>query len=125
MFGHLDCRLGCQVEWRYTEEGDRVRVSKRTGRIIPIPKAAYETYDYKTPTSYKGKLKDLFRKNKYQWLWMHGSTSIVPKFDCSKWASEVVKKTPKRLLPYCLWFKNYELECVQQVQQYMLTICVK
>lgn len=44
--------LGCKVEWRYTEEGDRVRVSKRTGRIIPIPKAAYETIDYKTPTSY-------------------------------------------------------------------------
>uniref|UniRef100_A0A8D8QXN2 Large ribosomal subunit protein uL24m n=1 Tax=Cacopsylla melanoneura TaxID=428564 RepID=A0A8D8QXN2_9HEMI len=45
--------LGCDVEWRYTEEGDKVRVSKRTGRIIPIPKAAYETVDYKTPTSYK------------------------------------------------------------------------
>ncbi|KAL1459637.1 hypothetical protein WDU94_011601 [Cyamophila willieti] len=45
--------LGCEVEWRYTEEGDKVRVSKRTGRIIPIPKAAYETIDFKTPTSYK------------------------------------------------------------------------
>ncbi|XP_069474367.1 large ribosomal subunit protein uL24m [Ambystoma mexicanum] len=25
------------VEWRYTEEGERVRVSSRTGRIIPKP----------------------------------------------------------------------------------------
>lgn len=25
------------MEWRYTEEGERVRVSLRTGRIIPKP----------------------------------------------------------------------------------------
>ncbi|XP_053225989.1 39S ribosomal protein L24, mitochondrial [Podarcis raffonei] len=30
-------RLPTEVEWRYTEEGERVRVSLRTGRIIPKP----------------------------------------------------------------------------------------
>ncbi|XP_039276995.1 probable 39S ribosomal protein L24, mitochondrial [Nilaparvata lugens] len=42
------------VEWRYTEEGERVRVSKRTGRIIPIPVQAEETLDYKTRGTYVG-----------------------------------------------------------------------
>lgn len=26
-----------EVEWRYTEEGERVRVSLRSGRILPVP----------------------------------------------------------------------------------------
>lgn len=43
------------IEWRYTEAGQKVRVSVRTGRIIPIPRAAEETYDYKTKGSYIGK----------------------------------------------------------------------
>lgn len=65
---------GTDVEWRFTEEGDevrscsfplcqcllidnrffliQVRVSKATGRIIPIPKQAYETIDYKTKSTY-------------------------------------------------------------------------
>ncbi|XP_015285053.1 PREDICTED: 39S ribosomal protein L24, mitochondrial [Gekko japonicus] len=30
-------RKPTEVEWRYTEEGERVRVSLRTGRIIPQP----------------------------------------------------------------------------------------
>ncbi|GAA6227318.1 39S ribosomal protein L24, mitochondrial [Lates japonicus] len=30
-------RKPTEVEWRYTEEGERVRVSVRTGRIIPKP----------------------------------------------------------------------------------------
>lgn len=25
------------MEWRYTEEGERVRVSLRSGRILPVP----------------------------------------------------------------------------------------
>jgi len=41
-----------KVEWRYTEEGERVRVSLRTGRIIPMPTMAEETYDYKDPKAY-------------------------------------------------------------------------
>jgi len=47
-------RQGCRVEFRFTETGDRVRVSLRTGKIIPIPTLANETYDYKTPRTYKG-----------------------------------------------------------------------
>ncbi|KAL7300589.1 hypothetical protein TKK_0006582 [Trichogramma kaykai] len=41
-----------KIEWRYTEEGELVRVSVRTGRIIPVPPSHYETIDYKTPESY-------------------------------------------------------------------------
>lgn len=32
-----DLRLPTEVAWRYTEQGERVRVSIRTGRIIPKP----------------------------------------------------------------------------------------
>jgi hypothetical protein len=48
-------RKSSAIEWRYTEAGEKVRVSVRSGRIIPIPKAAEETYDYKTKATYKGK----------------------------------------------------------------------
>lgn len=46
------------IEWRYTEEGEKVRVSVRTGRIIPIPKAHEETRDYKTKSLYIEREKD-------------------------------------------------------------------
>ncbi|XP_063394565.1 large ribosomal subunit protein uL24m [Cydia fagiglandana] len=41
-----------EVEWRYTEEGEKVRVSTASSRIIPIPKAAEETIDYKSKELY-------------------------------------------------------------------------
>ncbi|KAF2365984.1 Ribosomal protein L24 [Trinorchestia longiramus] len=47
-----------QVEWRYTEEGEEVRVSTRTGRLIPIPLLDEETVDYKTKKTYKEQPKD-------------------------------------------------------------------
>jgi len=50
--------LACEVEWRFTEEGERVRVSSRSGRIIPIPKMNEETKDYKSLTTYVAKAKD-------------------------------------------------------------------
>ena len=43
----------CDVEWFYTEDGDRKRVSMRTGYIIPVPSQADETIDYKTKKGYK------------------------------------------------------------------------
>jgi len=46
------------VVWRYTEDGEKVRVSKRTGRIIPIPALAHETYDYKVKSAYLESDKD-------------------------------------------------------------------
>lgn len=46
------------VEWRYTEEGEKVRVSSRTGRIIPLPKANEETHDYKDAKIYIERSKD-------------------------------------------------------------------
>jgi len=44
---------GTDVVWRFTEEGQRVRISTDTGREIPIPSAAYETIDYKSAADYK------------------------------------------------------------------------
>ncbi|XP_053999486.1 probable 39S ribosomal protein L24, mitochondrial [Hylaeus anthracinus] len=49
---------GTQIEWRYTSEGDYVRVSCRTGKIIPIPESVKETVDYKSPELYKEQAKD-------------------------------------------------------------------
>jgi large subunit ribosomal protein L24 len=50
--------LATEVEWRFTEEGEKVRVSMRSGRIIPVPKANEETKDYKTESTYMAKEKD-------------------------------------------------------------------
>ncbi|KAK0161814.1 hypothetical protein PV327_008226 [Microctonus hyperodae] len=47
-----------KIEWRYTEEGEKVRVSVRTGRVIPIPVTSQETIDYKLPHLYKDQNKD-------------------------------------------------------------------
>lgn len=46
------------VEWRYTEQGERVRISTRTGRIIPFSSAIEETKDYKTKDTYVEQEKD-------------------------------------------------------------------
>lgn len=46
------------VEWRFTEDGEKVRVSLRSGRIIPIPKMNQETKDFKTESMYIAKEKD-------------------------------------------------------------------
>lgn len=45
-------------EWRYDDTGDRVRVSTRTERIIPIPQMAYETIDYVDKETYNEQPKD-------------------------------------------------------------------
>lgn len=46
------------IEWRYTEEGKKVRVSTKTGRIIPVPASMEETIDYKSKSAYKEQPKD-------------------------------------------------------------------
>jgi len=47
------------VEWRFTEASERVRVSTRSGSLIPIPGKAEESIDYKTKSGYvMNKLKD-------------------------------------------------------------------
>ena len=43
------------AEWRYTEKGERVRVSTRTGRIVPLPDQSYELEDGVLPSIYQGK----------------------------------------------------------------------
>lgn len=40
------------MEWKYTEEGEKVRVSVRTGRIIPKP--LVERRDGIVPEQWKG-----------------------------------------------------------------------
>jgi len=55
-------RQGTKIEWRYTEDGQHVRVSVRTGRVIPIPVSAMETRDYKIPALYKEQPKDTTKK---------------------------------------------------------------
>merc|ERR1711915_532178 len=40
------------VEWGFTEASERVRVSARSGTIIPIPGKAEETVDYKSRKGY-------------------------------------------------------------------------
>jgi len=40
------------IEWRYTEKGERVRVSLSTGRIIPLPTGAKELEDFVNPSTY-------------------------------------------------------------------------
>lgn len=47
--------MATDVEWRYTDEAERVRVSTRTGRIIPLPSGYYEHDDLVNPTFYLGK----------------------------------------------------------------------
>ncbi|XP_018019169.1 probable 39S ribosomal protein L24, mitochondrial isoform X2 [Hyalella azteca] len=47
-----------KIEWRYTEQGERVRVSLRSERVIPIPIMDEETVDYKTKSVYKEQPKD-------------------------------------------------------------------
>lgn len=45
-------------EWRFTEDGKKMRVSLRTGREIPVPASHEETYDYKAKQSYFEREKD-------------------------------------------------------------------
>lgn len=47
-----------EVEWRYDDDGNRVRVSTRTERILPLPSQAYETVDYVEKENYKERPKD-------------------------------------------------------------------
>ncbi|XP_015784722.1 probable 39S ribosomal protein L24, mitochondrial [Tetranychus urticae] len=46
------------IKWKYTETGELVRVSDRTGYIIMIPLEAFKTYDYLTPEQYIESPKD-------------------------------------------------------------------
>lgn len=46
------------VEWRYDEDGNQIRISLRSERVVPIPLQAYETIDYKQKTLYVEEAKD-------------------------------------------------------------------
>ncbi len=55
-------RKPCTIEWRYTAEGELVRVSTRSGRIIPKSPAWEETNDFAKKNTYKRKEKEIKRK---------------------------------------------------------------
>ncbi|XP_012223315.1 large ribosomal subunit protein uL24m [Linepithema humile] len=61
---------GTAIEWRYREDGERVRISVRTGRVIPIPISAEETIDYKTPKLYREQVKDTTEANVHKVTFM-------------------------------------------------------
>ncbi|CAF0775351.1 unnamed protein product [Brachionus calyciflorus] len=48
----------CEVTFRFTEDGEKVRVSKRTGQVLPIPPDAEATIDYAKKSTYKPGDKD-------------------------------------------------------------------
>ena len=43
------------MEWRYTDEGEKVRVSLTSGRIIKLPLEASEMEDFVLSKTYKRK----------------------------------------------------------------------
>ncbi|KAI0232295.1 putative 39S ribosomal protein L24, mitochondrial [Lamellibrachia satsuma] len=51
-------RKATDIEWRFTEKGERVRVSVRTGRIIPLPDEVNELDDFVVPKTYIESAKD-------------------------------------------------------------------
>ena len=55
VLGHLVYSKPTTVDWQYTEDGEKVRVSKRTGRIVPLPPAYHEYPDGTIPEYYVGK----------------------------------------------------------------------
>ena len=44
--------MSCDVVWKYDENGERVRVSTRTGRILPVPGESFKTKDYNSADNY-------------------------------------------------------------------------
>jgi large subunit ribosomal protein L24 len=48
-------RKPCRIKYQFTEEGDKVRISKRSGRIIPKPIELLERKDFKLRSGYVGK----------------------------------------------------------------------
>ncbi|XP_070543428.1 large ribosomal subunit protein uL24m-like [Ptychodera flava] len=51
------------IEWKFTEEGEKVRVSLRSGRIIPMSDLAFAHPDYKTKDTYAEQPKDTVEKH--------------------------------------------------------------
>ncbi|KRZ01765.1 putative 39S ribosomal protein L24, mitochondrial [Trichinella pseudospiralis] len=51
-----------EVEWRWNEKGEKIRVSVRSGHQIPIPVRSQETLEYITPESYSENEKDTTAK---------------------------------------------------------------
>ena len=48
------CSKPCKVEYKYLEDGTKVRVSKRSGYVIPKPPTLTERKDFKSRSGYIG-----------------------------------------------------------------------
>lgn len=59
-------RQSSDIEWRFTEDGERVRVSTRTGREIPIPQSSEGTHEYQTRAGYKDQPEDTDEKTAHK-----------------------------------------------------------
>jgi len=58
------------AEWGYTEQGERIRKSKRSGKVIPVPTSAFSTFEFSAPANYQEGPKDTrieeMRENSYE-----------------------------------------------------------
>ncbi len=87
-------RKPTDIEWRYTEEGEQVRVSVRTGRIIPKP--VYQRKDGIIPQQWKGGVSETLKTNLVSWhkLFSCSYTGFEPELLTSQvrlhtpWATE-------------------------------------
>ncbi|XP_068221506.1 large ribosomal subunit protein uL24m [Palaemon carinicauda] len=97
-----------QAEWRYTESGERVRVSVRTGRIIPMPKQAEETPDYKTKSTYNEQDKDTREKDLTQITYepSHGTFEM----DLMKKMGIKEDRVPKKTYWYPIQHCSYDFK---------------
>ena len=46
----------CRIKYMYTEDGEKVRVSKRSGKVIPKPAELRDRKDWKSRSGYPGGL---------------------------------------------------------------------
>ena len=46
----------CRIKYMYTEDGEKVRVSKRSGKVIPKPAELRDRKDWKSRSGYPGRL---------------------------------------------------------------------
>ena len=50
----IACSLPCRVKYMYTEEGQKVRISRRTGTVVPKPPELKDRKDFKSRATYIG-----------------------------------------------------------------------
>ena len=67
--------MPCRVKYQFTEEGDKVRVSKRSGRVIPKAPQVYQRKDFKSRSGYQGNHRHGYLTNMWH-LYVHVEHSV-------------------------------------------------